>query len=411
MHETISETETILVIDDDLDILALLEMSLTADGFHVITAEDGLSGLKRANAEQPDLILLDVMMPHMDGLEVIKHLKADTETQAIPVLWLTARSQTEDKLHGLASGGDDYITKPFDLREVTARINAVLGRTRIVKYINPLINAMGDGFSEEGVAELGSDLQAAATIQRKLLPETSPRLPGYEFATRFRSSTAVSGDFYDFIPLSDTQLGIVLGDVRGHGIPAALLMVMIQTASRLLSNEDTECPATVLKSINTLLFHNTDPEQFATMVYGILSIDTGMFTYANGGHCPPIHYIKTPANSEETTTAENTTQIELLQIGGMLLGAFDSATFSTGTSQLAPGDMLLLYTDGVTETERQTPGDFYGEERLIDCLLRNLTRPAETFCDNLEAELIEFSGKAQLNDDRAIVVIKRTDLE
>ena len=415
MRDTISGTETILVIDDDLDILALLEMSLAADGFHVITAEDGISGLKRAKTEQPDLILLDVMMPQMDGLEVIKQLKADTETNAIPVLWLTARSQTEDKLHGLAIGGDDYITKPFDLREVTARINAVLGRTRIVKYINPLINAMGDGFSEEGVAELGSDLQAAATIQRKLLPETSPRLAGYEFATRFRSSTAVSGDFYDFIPLSDTQLGVVLGDVRGHGIPAALLMVMIQTASRLLSNADTKCPATVLKRINTLLFHNTDPEQFATMVYGILSIDTGLFTYANGGHCPPIHYIKTPQDSEETATDRNAeaieTQIELLQIGGMLLGAFDSATFSTGTSQLAPGDILLLYTDGVTETERQAPGDFYGEERLIDCLLRNLTRPVDMFCDNLEAELLEFSGKAQLNDDRAIVVIKRADLE
>ena len=125
----------------------------------------------------------------------------------------------------------------FDLREVTARINAVLGRTRPVKYINPLINAMGDSFSEAGVAELGSHLQAAAEIQLKLLPEKPPTFAEFDFATLFRSSTSVSGDFYDFIPLSDTHLAVVLGDVKGHGIPAALLMVMIQTASRLLSNE------------------------------------------------------------------------------------------------------------------------------------------------------------------------------
>ena len=398
--------ETILVIDDDTDILELLKMSLVSDGFQVITASDGISGLELAKADQPDLILLDVMMPQMDGLQVIEKLKADTETNAIPVLWLTAKSQTVDKLRGLEIGGDDYITKPFDLREVTARINAVLGRTRPVKYINPLINAMGEGFSEAGVAELGSHLQAAAEIQLKLLPEKPPVLPGYDFATMFRSSTSVSGDFYDFIPLSDTRLGIVLGDVKGHGIPAALLMVMIQTASRLLSNQ-ADCPAKILKQINTLLFYNTDLEQFATMVYGILEMDTGKFTYTNGGHCPPIHFITGLENPEQTE--KNRHQVELLETGGMLIGAFDIATFSSDTCLLSPGDVLLLYTDGVTETEGQIPNDFYGEERLIDCFSKNLTLSAKSLCDVLQTDLMEFSGTAQLKDDRAVVVIKRTD--
>ena len=184
-----SSTETILVVDDDTDILALLEMSLTSDGFNVITASDGMEGLERAKTDLPDLILLDVMMPYMDGLQVIEKLKADRDTRSIPVLWLTAKSQTEDKLKGLETGGDDYITKPFGLREVSARINAVLGRTRPVKYINPLISAMGEGFSEEGVAELGSHLQAAAEIQMKLLPDKPPVYPGFEFATMFLTKT------------------------------------------------------------------------------------------------------------------------------------------------------------------------------------------------------------------------------
>lgn len=398
--------ETILVIDDDPDILALLEMSLTSDGFNVITANEGPLGLQNAKAEQPDLILLDVMMPQMDGLEVIKRLKDDTDTRAIPVLWLTAKSQTEDKLKGLEFGGDDYITKPFDLREVTARINAVLGRTRPVKYINPLINAMGDSFSEEGVAELGSHLQAAAEIQMKLLPEKPPTYDGFDIATLFRSSTSVSGDFYDFIPLTDTRIGVVLGDVKGHGIPAALLMVMIQTASRLLSNQ-ADCPATILKGINTLLFQNTDLEQFATMVYGILELDSGRFTYSNGGHCPPIHFITDSENSDNHN--QNEEKFELLETGGMLIGAFDIATFSSDTCQLTQGDVLVLYTDGVTETEGQEPNDFYGEERLIECFSKYITLSAESLCAVLQKELMEFSGTTQTKDDRAVVVIKRTD--
>ena len=401
----IDQTETILVIDDDTDILALLEMSLTSDGFNVITASDGISGIQNAKVDKPDIILLDVMMPHMDGLEVIKRLKEDTETRTIPVLWLTAKTQTEDKLRGLEIGGDDYITKPFDLREVTARINAVLGRTRPVKYINPLINAMGDSFSEEGVAELGTHLQAAAEIQLKLLPEKPPTYQGFDFATLFRSSTSVSGDFYDFIPLTDTTIGVVLGDVKGHGIPAALLMVMIQTASRLLSNQ-ANCPATILKRINTLLFHNTDLEQFATIVYGVLELDTGRFTYSNGGHCPPIHFITDSENSKQHNKSAG--KVELLETGGMLVGVFDIATFSSDTCLLTPGDTLLLYTDGVTETEGQTPNEFYGEERLIDCFSKNITLSADALCNVLQEELLEYSGTTQHKDDRAVVVIKRT---
>lgn len=402
-----SSTETILVVDDDTDILALLEMSLTSDGFNVITASDGMEGLKRAKTDLPDLILLDVMMPYMDGLQVIEKLKSDSDTSSIPVLWITAKSQTEDKLKGLETGGDDYITKPFDLREVSARINAVLGRTRPVKYINPLISAMGEGFSEEGVAELGSHLQAAAEIQMKLLPDKPPVYPGFEFATMFRSSTSVSGDLYDFIPLSETRIGVVLGDVKGHGIPAALLMVMIQTAFRLLCNE-TDSPSVVLKRINTLLFHNTDLEQFATMVYGILELDTGLFTYANGGHCPPIHFISGIDKSD--TPNHNRPQVALLETGGMLIGAFDIATFSSDTCQLSPGDVLILYTDGVTETEGVKPNDFYGEDRLIECLSRNLDQSAETLCEVLQSDLLDFSGTTQLKDDRAVVVIKRTEV-
>lgn len=425
--------ETILVVDDDMDILELLKMSLESDGFNVRTASDGYSGLQSVRMNPPDLILLDVMMPHKDGFQVIQELKEEEETQAIPVILLTARGQTEDKVRGLDTGADDYITKPFDLREVTARIETVLGRTRPIKYINPLMRTMGDAFSEEGVQQLAGHLRTAAAIQKKLLPEKVPSLQGYDIATLLQSSTSVSGDFYDFIPLSDTRLGIVLGDVKGNGIPAALLMVMIRTALRLLCHENA-LPASVLKRINDLLVRDTDVDLFATMIYGILDTEASTFTYSNGGHCYPLHrknlvppsatrgssYMNDAKNAQlddfkNTRVTGESTTIDFLKTGGMLVGAFDDAEFASETCFLNHGDILLFYTDGITETQTQdrslptaTSEDlFYGEERLAACLSKNATFAAEALCQAVVGDLALFSGSTQPNDDRALVVIRR----
>ena len=410
--------ETILVVDDDLDILELLKMNLEPEGYNVRTANDGESAVQSACMDPPDLILLDVMMPHKDGLQVIEELKDIEHTKNVPVILLTARGQTEDKVRGLDTGADDYITKPFDLREVTARVEAVLGRTRPIKYINPLMHAMGDGFSEEGVQRLAGHLQAAAAIQKKLLPEQAPTLEGFDIATLLQSSTSVSGDFYDFIPLSETQIGIVLGDVKGNGIPAALLMVMIRTALRLLCHEE-ESPALILKRINDLVVRDTEADLFATMIYGILDTTRSTFTYSNGGHCYPFHR----KNTQEMTT---------LKIGGMLIGAFEEATFASETCSLSPGDTLLFYTDGITETaarnstvsgenqrastnsaQDDAPEDailmdmFYGGDRLAACLSKNAALPASVLCEAIVDDLAVFSGSTTPYDDRALIIIKR----
>ena len=400
--------ETILVVDDDLDILELLKMNLEPEGYDVQTASDGESAVQSASTDPPDLILLDVMMPHKNGFQVIEELKDIEETKNVPIILVTARGQTEDKVRGLDTGADDYITKPFDLREVTARVEAVLGRTRPIKYINPLMRAMGEGFSEKGLEQLAGHLQAAAAIQKKLLPEQAPNIDGFDIATLLQSSTSVSGDFYDFIPLSETRIGIVLGDVKGSGIPAALLMVMIRTALRLLCHEE-EAPASILKRINDLVVRDTEADLFATMVYGILDTTASTFTYSNGGHCYPFHW----------TQNRN---ITVLKTGGMLIGAFDEATFTTGTCHLAPGDIIAFYTDGITETgtgdstaSESDDGNedailtdmFYGGDRLAACLSKNASLSASALCEAIVEDLARFSGSTQTHDDRALIVIKR----
>ena len=400
--------QTILAVDDDVDILDVIEMSLDSDGFNVITASDGLAAIEKAKSHVPDLILLDLMMPRMDGFEVVDNLRADSQTRAIPVIMLTARTQMNEKLQGLDAGADDYITKPFDLKELTARIKAVLGRTQPTKYINPLIGAMGDWFSETGVEQLASHLKTAATIQQRLLPQSPPNLPGFDIKGVLRSSTSVSGDFYDFIPLDGGCLGIVIADVRGKGIPAALLMVMIRTALRLVCRQESS-PAAVIKSINDLLVIDTEPELFATMVYGILDPEALTFTYSNAGHCHPLH-LKNAGDWTKKAFGRRGKELTIhpLRTGGMVAGSFDFAEFENETVQLQRGDTIFFYTDGITEAEREKDGSFYGEERLLDAIKSGSGLSAEMICKTIEDDLVRFIGRKQQTDDLTLVVVKTT---
>ena len=383
--------EKILAVDDEVDILQLIEMTLISDGFEVVTASNGIEALEKARIHMPDLILLDLMMPEMDGFEVIENLKQAPEMRDIPVVMLTARAQAHERIEGLSAGADDYIVKPFELEELRLRIESILAHTRKTKYINPLIGALGDWFTEDGVEQFAEHLRTASAIQQHLLPQLEPKLAGFDISGLLESSMSISGDFYDFIPLEDNRLGIVIADVRGKGIPAALLMVMIRTSLRLVCREDIS-PSSVLKRVNDLLVIDTTPDFFATIVYGILDPKSMTFTYSNAGHCYPM-----------LLRGE---KIEELQTGGMILGCFGFAEFETETIELESGDKILFYTDGLTEAEFEAEGEFYGEERLEQVFRKNSNLPADELCRKIREDLFGFCGTNQQKDDITIVAIK-----
>ena len=383
--------EKILAVDDEVDILQLIEMTLISDGFEVVTASNGIEALEKARIHMPDLILLDLMMPEMDGFEVIENLKQAPEMRDIPVVMLTARAQAHERIEGLSAGADDYIVKPFELEELRLRIESILAHTRKTKYINPLIGALGDWFTEDGVEQFAEHLRTASAIQQHLLPQLEPKLAGFDISGLLESSMSISGDFYDFVPLGDNRLGIVIADVRGKGIPAALLMVMIRTSLRLVCREDIS-PSSVLKRVNDLLVIDTAPDFFATIVYGILDPKSMTFTYSNAGHCYPM-----------LLRGE---KIEELQTGGMILGCFGFAEFETETIELESGDKILFYTDGLTEAEFEAEGEFYGEERLEQVFKKNSNLPADELCRKIREDLFGFCGTNQQKDDITIVAIK-----
>jgi len=383
--------EKILAVDDEVDILQLIEMTLISDGFEVITASNGIEALEKARIHMPDLILLDLMMPEMDGFEVIENLKQAPEMRDIPVVMLTARAQAHERIEGLSAGADDYIVKPFELEELRLRIESILAHTRKTKYINPLIGALGDWFTEDGVEQFAEHLRTASAIQQHLLPQLEPQLAGFDISGLLESSMSISGDFYDFVPLEDNRLGIVIADVRGKGIPAALLMVMIRTSLRLVCREDIS-PSSVLKRVNDLLVIDTAPDFFATIVYGILDPKSMTFTYSNAGHCYPMLL--------------RGDKIEELQTGGMILGCFGFAEFETETIELESGNKILFYTDGLTEAEFEAAGEFYGEERLEQVFKKNSNLPADELCKKIREDLFGFCGTNQQKDDITIVAIK-----
>jgi sigma-B regulation protein RsbU (phosphoserine phosphatase) len=236
---------------------------------------------------------------------------------------------------------------------------------------------------------LEKELDLAAEIQRALLPQTHQSGAYYEIASASIPCRAIGGDFFDYFNLQNDDFGFVLGDVAGKGPSAALLTAMIQGifAAQVGSASS---PAALMASVNTGLIRRALQSRFATVLYGRLSAD-GRLTYCNGGHNPPV--LLTGAG------------VKRLETGGLILGLFAQATYQQETIALAPGDVLVVYSDGVTEALDPAGQDF-GEERLLACLEANRTRPPAELLDRVLSSVRSFVGGAAQHDDVTALVLR-----
>jgi sigma-B regulation protein RsbU (phosphoserine phosphatase) len=242
--------------------------------------------------------------------------------------------------------------------------------------------------------KLEHELALAREIQLSLLPTTLPLIPGYDFGARLLPMMQVGGDFYDFIALDSTHLGVAVGDVSGHGVPAALIMAI--TVALLRSEACRGCsPADVLTAVNGHLFKLGAHRMFVTALYGALEISTGEFTYARAGHEPLL-----------LTHHEDDTPCFHLGGEGRLLGLFDQVSLNNATLTLKPGASLVLYTDGVIEA-RSRDRDFFGEERLSQLAFENRNMPAQALCDSIIAGVAAHSGEPAQADDITVVSVRK----
>lgn len=307
----------VLIVEDEPDIALGLEQDLRLDGFEVEILNDGQQAIDRAGSDSFDLILLDVGLPGKDGFAVCRELRRmGTLT---PIIVLTARDQETDKIQGLELGADDYVTKPFSPAELRARIRSILRHRQ---------EWHGDG------VRLARELRTAADVQQRLFPQTRPYVRTLDYVGYCQPALRVGGDYYDYLALPGDRLALVVADVAGKGMSAALVMASLHGCIRAhAAQHDGQCDQVVLMA-NALLHQATDAK-YATVFYAVYDNATRELRYVNAGHPAPLI-----ARGGELLTLDS----ECTPVG-----LFERIEPVTRCVQLQRGDRLLLFSDGVTE--------------------------------------------------------------
>ncbi len=239
--------------------------------------------------------------------------------------------------------------------------------------------------------ELEREISLGRTFQERLLPGSDPVLSGYDIAGTNLPGRRLSGDYFDYIRLPNGHLGIAVADVSGKGVPAALLAASLQATLRS-HVENLYSIATIIKRANVSFCQTTAPESFATLFYGVLD-PAGTLTYVNAGHNPPL-LVRTSGEAEP------------LHEGGTVLGMFPDARYTEGRADLSDDDCLIIYTDGLSEAERE--GELFGERRIVDVVNGLTGAPARVVASTLITEADSFAGKGASPDDMTVVVVRRS---
>jgi len=389
----------ILVVDDTPANLQVLVGMLKDRGYKVRPVPGGKLALLAAGRDPPDLILLDINMPEMNGYEVCERLKADDQLRGIPVIFISALTEQLDKVKAFAIGGVDYITKPFQLEELHARVETHLKVRRLQIELEETNSQLA-----KVNGRMSRDLKAAAKIQASFLPREAPRVPGADFAWIYRPCDELAGDGLNVIPLGAGMVGLYILDVSGHGVASALLSV---TMSRLLSpppvpssilirsNARDPCditpPAEVAARLNRLFPFDEATEQLTTMVYGILDATTGLFRYVSAGHPGPVHL---PAGADPV----------ILESEGFPLGLTDH-DYEERSVRLGPGDRLYLYSDGVPEA-MAAGGQQFGNARLLESIGQGRAESLQESVGSLMGALTRWHGSERPQDDISILAVE-----
>src|ERR1700751_870005 len=376
-----SAQKLILIVDDTPLNIGVISGALK-DSYKTKVATNGEKALALALAEEkPDLILLDIMMPGMDGYEVCSRLKADPATSEIPVIFLTGQTSAEDETRGFEVGAVDYVHKPFSPAVVKARVRShIFLREARAQLASQLLT-------------LNNELDMARKIQLSILPHSIPKLPGLEIAARFLPMTSVAGDFYDFIQIDNTHLGMLIADGSGHGLPSALIASMLQVALTAQAGHASE-PAKVLLGLNHALCGKFT-ENFVTAAYVYVDLEKNLMRYAGAGHPPVLQW----RNSTGKTA-------KLLE-NGLVLGMVEEATYDALEFPLELGDRYVLYTDGVLEAANSA-GEEFGADRFMRFIENHKHLAADRFSETFLTELSRWSNQTAeqgQQDDITLLVI------
>jgi sigma-B regulation protein RsbU (phosphoserine phosphatase) len=369
----------ILIVDDaeaNVDVL----VNALRDEYKLSVAIDGEGALRSVEKSPPDLVLLDIVMPGIDGYEVCRRLRATEATRELPIMFLSSLEDVKDKTRGFEIGANDYVTKPFEILEVKARVRSLLKA-----------KAYADAVKE--AAE--RDWRIAREIQMGILPAdvaSRVRGTGLDVHALLEPAQHVGGDLYEVLRLAEDRVLVAVGDVSGKGIPAALFMGVTMTLLRSMARQCT-APDEILRRVNDELLEQNPRRMFVTLQCLIVDTAKRQVACASAGH-----------HSAVLLAPEKPPRL-VIEPSGRVVGMLPDNPVTTETIELHPGETLVLFTDGVSEAfDREK--ELFGEERLLAHLAKEPGRNAkETTLGVLEA-VRRYAAGAKQSDDITVVSVR-----
>ncbi len=379
MMKELSECR-ILIVDDVKTNVDILVEALKSE-YKLSIALDGESALRNVKKNPPDLILLDIVMPGIDGYEVCRRLRASESTKDLPIMFLSSLEDVQDKARGFEIGANDYLTKPFEILEVKARVRSLVKAKAYADAVREAIE---------------SELKIAREIQMGILPsDLSPctKDTGLDICAIIEPAKQVGGDLFEVIRVGEDRVVVLIGDVSGKGIPAALFMAVTVTLARTMARQFAQ-PEEILSHLNAELTIQNPYGMFVTMACVVVDLPSGRVTGANAGHNPLV------------LIGVDGSPRFVFRSTGTIAGMFPELGIKGESITMAQGETLILYTDGVTEAFNAN-NDMFGDKRLFECLSRSPGQTAANTAGIILESIRKFAAGNPQSDDIAIVAVRR----
>lgn len=382
----------ILSVDDEAPLELLMKQyfrrKIRNGEYEFFFAHNGLEALSILyNNPDIEIVLSDINMPEMDGLTLLAKVN-EMRNPALRVIMVSAYGDMKNIREAMNNGAFDFATKPIDMDDLSLTIEKAIAQ----------INYVHESMKEHAQLEsLKNDLTTARDIQQYILPRVFPPFPEYtdkvDIYASMEAAKDIGGDFYDFFRIDDDHIALVIADVCGKGIPAALFMAVSRTIIRSKGMQGCSAETCMTESNHLLAAYSID-NMFVTVFYAIYNVKTGFISYSNAGHNPPI-LLRQDGSFSELPVMENT-----------IVGVIDNIQYQKDTLQLEQGDTLFMFTDGVTEATDAAYNEF-GVERLGDILSQHSHSNCQQIVEAVKKGVKDFVGETEQSDDITMLVVKR----
>jgi len=388
-----NENQLILIVDDAPKNLQVLGSILKKEGYQIVFANSGVQALDYISKQKPDLILLDIMMPGMDGYEVCKILKNDEKTELIPIIFVTAKVDSESIIKGLDYGAIDYVTKPFKSKEILLRVENHLKIQRLKKSLiekNEILS------NKQKI--ILKDLEAAAEIQRSLIPDTSFSTENIDMSVFFLPCAKVGGDILNYKFWDNCHMTLFVLDVMGHGVASAMISLLVSQflnqRTFIMKNDELLPPDEVLRKLDRE-FPLERHDRYFTIFYMVFNTSNGELIYSNAGHPRPI-------------ILRQNNRLESFSGSGTVIGMGEPVPFPNKKTVVRPGEKIFLYSDGIIE-EKNEEEILFGLENIEKILSANSNKPINQICDAVMNAVKKYTNKDEFRDDITLMGLEFKD--